>query len=145
LQAGILRRLAALVRSTPDARLQQLMRTPARRVIIGGICWQLPQQLPRNWPDGVEVSIELRVTTPALQAPDTYSLVITQHRSRVTRGAGAAPPHITITVDATEFVRLATGNANPVRSYIDGKLKLSGDVMLAIRLVGMLQLQTAWP
>ncbi len=133
------------MRNAPDTRLQQLMSSPARHVIIGGIVWQLPQQLPAQLPDGVEVSIQLRVTTPALPAPDTYSLLLAQRRSRVVRGAGAAPPHITITIDAIEFLRLATGNANPVRSYIDGKLKFSGDVMLAIRLVGMLQLQTAWP
>jgi predicted lipid carrier protein YhbT len=143
LDADVMQLLSTLVRKAPPARLEQLMRTPARRVIIGGIVWQLPQQLDPSLPDGIDASIQLRVTTPRLPSPDTYSIVIAQRRSRVTRGDGGPEPHITVTVDATEFLRLLTGNSNPVRSYFAGKLKLTGDIMLAMRLIGQLQLPPA--
>ncbi len=145
LDADVMQLLSKLVRNAPEARLEQLMRTPAGRVIIGGIVWQLPQQLDPSLPDGIDASIQLRVTTPQLPTPDTYSIVIAERRSRVTRGGSGASPHITVTVDSTELLRLLTGNSNPVRSYFTGKLKLTGDVMLAIRLVGQLQLPAGGP
>jgi hypothetical protein len=145
LDADVMQLLSKLVRNAPEARLEQLMRTPAGRVIIGGIVWQLPQQLDPSLPDGIDASIQLCVTTPQLPTPDTYSIVINQRRSRVTRGGSGASPHITVTVDSTELLRLLTGNSNPVRSYFTGKLKLTGDVMLAIRLVGQLQLPAGGP
>ncbi len=143
LDADVMQLLSTLVRKAPEARLEQLMRTPARRVIIGGIVWQLPQQLDASLPEGIDASIKLRVTTPRLPSPDTYSISIAQHRSRVSRGDSGPEPHITVTVDATEFLRLLTGNSNPVRSYFAGKLKLTGDIMLAMRLIGQLQLPAA--
>lgn len=139
LENEVLTRLARLVRNAPEQRLDQLMRTPARHVIIGGIFRQLRQQLDPNLPAGVDASIQLRVTTPRLPSADTYNLVIAERRSRVIRGDGAPSPLITVTVDGTEFLRLAAGGSNPMRSYFAGKLKLTGDVMLAIRLIGQLR------
>ncbi|MGO9752820.1 MAG: SCP2 sterol-binding domain-containing protein [Solirubrobacteraceae bacterium] len=141
--ADITQLLSKLVRNAPEARLEQLMRTPARRVILDGIVWQLPQQLDPSLPQGIDASIRLCVTTPQLAAPDTYSIVIAQRRSRVTRGDSGPTPHITVTVDSAEFLRLLTGNSSPVGSYFAGKLKLTGDIVLAIRLIGELRLPAA--
>ncbi len=41
---------------------------------------------------------------------------------------------MTITADAAEFVRLATGNSDPMNAYFKGRIKLAGDIMLAARL-----------
>ena len=80
-EAESVKLFATLVRSIPDERLEQLMRSPARRAIIGGIFWQLPQRLDGTLPDGVDASIKWRITAPELASPDTYHLVIAQRRS----------------------------------------------------------------
>ncbi len=134
-EAESLKLFTMLVREMPDERLEQLMRSPARRAVIGGIFWQLPQRLDGILPDGVDASIKWRITAPAPASPDTYHLVIAQRRSRVIRGEAGPDPHITVTVDAAELLRLLAGNVHPMRSYFTGKLKLSGDIVLALRLI----------
>ncbi len=129
---------STIVRSAPDGRLEQLMRTPARKVIIGGIFWRLPQQLEGNLPEGITASMRWRVTTPKTSAAETYSVVLARRGSHVTRGSDGPAPHITVTVDSAELLRLLTGNSNPMRSYFTGKLHLTGDIMLASRLLGQM-------
>ena len=41
-------------------------------------------------------------------------------RCSVSAAQGAAPPKLTITVDGAEFLRLATGNSDPVKAYFTG-------------------------
>ena len=128
--------LSALVRNAPDGRLEQLMRTPFRKLIIGGILSRLPRQLEDKLPEGVSATLLWRITAPGTGFVETYSVVIAPPGSRLIRGDGAPDPHITVSADAAEMLRLLTGNSNPMRSYFTGKLKLTGDIMLASRLLG---------
>ena len=54
-------------------------------------------------------------------------------------GAGpSSSPNVTISMAATDFVELATGKLNPVQALMSGKLKLKGDLGLALRLQSIL-------
>lgn len=52
-----------------------------------------------------------------------------EHRSGV-----HATPNITISMSARDFVDLSTGKLNPQMAFTSGKLRLSGDMALALRL-----------
>lgn len=44
------------------------------------------------------------------------------------------PPNLTLTMAHADFVALANGTLNPVAAFMQGKLKASGDMALAMRL-----------
>lgn len=50
----------------------------------------------------------------------------------VTEGDGESD--ITVTVSAPDFIELANKRLNPQSAYIQGRIKLSGDLMLALKL-----------
>jgi putative sterol carrier protein len=127
-------RFAQLVRRTSPERLDQIMRTPIRRVVLDGIFSQIPRHLDRQQATGVNASIRWRITGRADGESDVYDLIITEGRARVRRGGEPIPPRLTVTVDAAEFLRIAAGSSSPVNAYFNGKLALRGDVMQAARL-----------
>lgn len=48
------------------------------------------------------------------------------------------PAQLTLTADADDFVALATGKLNPMAAFMQGKLQISGDMSLALRLQSIL-------
>lgn len=133
-------RLAELVRRMPEERLDALMRTPIRRVVLEAIFWQVPQHLDRRRAAGVNASIRWRITGRRDGEADVYDLVIAEGRARAIRGGGEPAPKMTITVDAAEFMRIAAGSSSPLNAYFAGKLSLRGDLMQAARLATMFRI-----
>src|SRR6476646_6316087 len=104
---------AQAVGNAPKERLDQVMRSPARRVLLETIFWQMPRHVDQR-------------------AARTMNCTI--------RGPGVAPPKLTITVDGAEFLRLATGNSDPVKAYFTGRVALAGDVMVAANASGLFRI-----
>ncbi|HET9719504.1 MAG TPA: SCP2 sterol-binding domain-containing protein [Solirubrobacteraceae bacterium] len=134
-------RLAWLLDAIPDRQLEQLMRTPARRVVTEAIFLVMPRYLDRRQAAGLDMAIRWRVHGPDdTNVHDVYDLIIAQRRCRVTRGGSEARPLVTVTVDSTELLRLATGRTNPMQSYLAGRMSLRGDVMQAVRLTTLFRM-----
>jgi alkyl sulfatase BDS1-like metallo-beta-lactamase superfamily hydrolase len=131
---GVVEELAALVRRAPPERLDRIMRSPARRVVLDAIFWQMPRRLDQRRATGIDASIRWRITAAEGNRADVYDLLIADGRAHVRRGGGDVAPRLTISVDAAELVRVAVGSSNPVNAYFNGKLSLRGDVMQAARL-----------
>jgi putative sterol carrier protein len=138
-------RAAELVLSVPDERLEQLMRTQARRPIIEAIFFLMPRYVDRTRAKGLNLAIRWQITSPEdpTAEPDVYDLVIAERRCRVLRSGRGPTPLVTITVEATDLLRLATGRINPMQAYFDGRLKLRGDIMQAARLTSVFQIPNA--
>jgi predicted lipid carrier protein YhbT len=135
---GLLDGLARLIRDSPPERIERLMRTPARRVVLDGIFWQIPQHLNRRRIGGLRSSVRLLVTGRPDGDADTYQLEFEDGRCRVVRGNAESEPSVTITVDGAELVLIAAGQSDPLRAFFRGRLALAGDVVLAAKLVAML-------
>jgi hypothetical protein len=133
-------RLAGLAAGIPDHTLEPLMRTPARRVVVETIFFLMPRYLDRSRAGGLNLAVRWHVTTPGGAAPDVYDLVIAERRCRVHRGPGGPRPLVTVTIDSTELLRLATGRSDPMQSYFSGKLGLRGDIMQAARLTALFRI-----
>jgi putative sterol carrier protein len=43
-------------------------------------------------------------------------------------------------MDAVEFVKLATGNSDPMNAYFSGRVALAGDIMLAAKLQSLFRI-----
>ena len=49
-----------------------------------------------------------------------------------------ASPSVTFSMDAQDFVAIANGQLNPISAFMQGKVKVSGDMALAMRLQTLL-------
>lgn len=129
-----------LVRDIPPERLEQVMRSPARKPILDGLFWQIPKQIDAKQAAGIQSSIRWCITGRPDDGIDVFQLELDDGRCRVIRGAGGADPRLTITLDAPDFLRLISGNLDPMQAYFKGRIKLSGDLMLAGKLASIFRM-----
>lgn len=67
----------------------------------------------------------------------TYYLVFTDGAGKV--GEGAAPaPNLTVTMSSGDFRAMLAGELNPAAAFMGGKLKIKGDMSLAMKLQSFL-------
>ncbi|MBV9473535.1 MAG: SCP2 sterol-binding domain-containing protein [Solirubrobacterales bacterium] len=128
------------IRATPQHRLEQLMESPARRLILEGIFWQLPQHFDSSAADGVRSTVRWRITGRPDGEADVYAVRIADRRCDVTRGEPESDPQVTITVDGAEFLKLVLGASDPLRAYLGRRLAVEGDVMAAAKLLSLFKL-----
>lgn len=69
--------------------------------------------------------------------PHQYHIAVADGVAKVNEG-GVDNPSITIFMDANDFLAVASGQLNPMTAFMGGKLKLQGDMMLAMKLQSML-------
>ncbi len=137
--------LGRLVRDSPPERLEQLMRSPARKAILDGIFWQMPKQVDAAQAAGVKTSIRWRISGRPDGGVDIYQLELDDGRCQVIRGKDGPDPRLTITIDGVEFLRLISGNSDPMKAYFKGRIKLSGDVMVAAKLASLFRMPGSGP
>jgi putative sterol carrier protein len=132
-----------LVRDAPPERLEQVMRSPARKPILDGIFWQMPKQLDVSEASGLKTSIRWTITGRADGETDVYLLEVDNGRSHVIRGDANTDARLTITLDGVDFLRLISGNLDPMKAYFKGRIKLSGDIMVAAKLATLFRMPGA--
>jgi len=48
---------------------------------------------------------------------------------------------MTLTADSTDYVKIFTGELDGMSAFMQGKIKLAGDLNLAMKLMGMFKLK----
>jgi putative sterol carrier protein len=132
-----------LIRDAPPERLEQVMRSPARKPILDGVFWQMPKQLNLTEATDTKTSVRWTITGHADGGIDTYQLELDNGRCWVDRGAALQPPRLTITIDGVDFLRLVSGNLDPMQAYFKGQIKLAGDIMVAAKLAALFRIPGA--
>ena len=125
---------ASFIKSAPEERLERLMRSPARRVLLGIIFRQMPRQLDRAQAARTSTFVRWRITGGPDGRDDVYEVEVANGSATVRRGESQREPRATLTVDGVEFLRLVTRNSEPMTAYFSGRLSISGDVMHASKL-----------
>ena len=115
------------------------MRSPARRPMLDGIFWQMPRQVDASAAAGTSTTIQWVLTGRSDGASDFYHLVIEDGRARTERGE-SADARLTVTLDGVEFLKLASGNSDPMQAYFTGRIQLSGDIMVAAKMAQMFKM-----
>ena len=67
-----------------------------------------------------------------------YSVAIADGKGMVTEGPHASP-NITITMASNDFADMVEGKLDGIAAFMGGKLKVKGDMMLAMQLQSLLK------
>ncbi len=134
-----------LVRDAPEERLEQLMRSPARKPVLDGIFWQMPKQMDSAQAEGVETTIRWCITGRTDGETDVYHLVVQDGKASIVKGLPGPDPRLTITLDGVEFLRLVSGNSDPMQAYFTGRVALAGDIMVAAKLAQLFKMSGGEP
>jgi putative sterol carrier protein len=127
------------VASAPPERLEQLMRSPARKPALDGIFWQMPKQVNPEVAKEMRTSIRWCITGRPDDGTDVYQLEIDHGNVKTIKGP-SGDPNLTVTMDAVEFLKLASGNLDPMQAYFKGRIELAGDIMVAAKLAQMFKM-----
>ena len=136
--------LAAWSATPLRERLDQLMRSPARKPLLDGIFWQMPKQLDPRQAQGVNTSIRWCLTGRTDGGTDVYQLELADGRPGCIRGDDGPDPRLTVTLDAVDFLRLVSGNLDPMQAYFKGQIALAGDIMVAAKLATLFRMPGRW-
>jgi len=66
-----------------------------------------------------------------------WNAAIADGKCKVTQGAPAGQPTMTLTADSSDYVKIFTGELDGMSAFMQGKLKLGGDLNLAMKLMQM--------
>jgi putative sterol carrier protein len=86
---------------------------------------------------GLDVTIQLKLT--GTQA-SVYFIVIKDGKCIITQGT-APVAKLTVTADSDDFIKIFTGQLDGTQAYMQGKLRLAGDMNLALKLLNLFKLK----
>jgi len=73
--------------------------------------------------------------------PGEWNAEIQDGKVAVTQGTSARQPNMTLTADSTDYVKIFTGELNGMQAFMQGKIKLAGDLNLAMKLMQMFKIR----
>jgi putative sterol carrier protein len=135
-------RIAAVVATAPDAALRRGMSGPIRGLILDEIFRRFPEYAQRSRIAGLDTAVRFKITGRADGDVDRYEVEIRNGEVRTGREL-EVDPRATIVMDGADFLKLVTGNSNPVMAFITGKLKIRGDLGFAAQLPGLFRIPSA--
>ncbi|HLO30459.1 MAG TPA: SCP2 sterol-binding domain-containing protein [Anaerolineales bacterium] len=73
--------------------------------------------------------------------PGEWNAAIKDGKVAVTQGTPARQPNMTLTADSTDYVKIFTGELDGMQAFMQGKIKLAGDLNLAMKLMQMFKIR----
>ena len=122
---------AALVRDATDEQLAAGM-AANRDLILEQIFAAMPSQLNTEAAAGVTLVADWKILDRPDGGFDRWQITIADGTCTVVRD-GNRDPEVTFAVNAVDFVKLVTGNANGPKLFVFGSLAIKGDLLKAAR------------
>jgi putative sterol carrier protein len=86
---------------------------------------------------GLDATIQFKFT--GAEPGDWYATI---KDGKVTVAQGVFPtPKMTLTADSSDYVKIFTGEIDGMKAFMEGKLKLAGDLNLAMKLTQMFKIR----
>ena len=127
------KQFAQLVKSTPDAELAKIMSSDRRANVLDSIFARFPDLFRAERAGSTNAVIHWNITGRPDGGQDTYELVIGDGAC-VLSPSPAQDPKLAVTVGPVDFLKVVSGNANPVMLFMTGKVKAKGDLGLAAKI-----------
>ena len=87
---------------------------------------------------GVNATIHFKFTG---DEASEWSAAIADGKCAVTSGAPADKATMTLTADSSDYLKIFTGEMDGMTAFMQGKLKLGGDLNLAMKLMQMFKIK----
>ena len=127
------REFARIVKSTPDAKITEIMGGPQRQLILDEVFDRMPKQFRPERAGTTSAVIHWVITGRPDGASDTYQVVIDNGTCTLSPSADRTAD-LTLTAAPLPFVKLIAGLGNPVMMFMTGKLKADGNLGLAAQI-----------
>jgi putative sterol carrier protein len=133
---------AKIVKETPDAQIASVMKGDSRKNVLDAIFARMPDTFRADRAGSTNAIIHWNISDRPDGGTDTYELVIADGTCQVS-STPANDPKLSITVNPVDFVKVVTGNGNPVMMFMTGKLKAKGDLGLAANIQNLFEIPKA--
>ena len=127
--------VAQMVGTVPEEQLAEAMSGEGREMVLSEIFRRFPERISDAGKQE-NVAIEWRIGGGPGGEPESWFVVVKDGEC-VTGKDLEAEPRVTFELEAVDFLKVVTGNANPVEMFMSGKLKIQGDLMYAARVQSM--------
>lgn len=138
--------VASAVASTSREHMGEVMANGFRGIVLGEVFRRFPDFLDPERASRLKLSVGFRIGGPRDTEPDRYVVHIDHGACRIEEGVHeGGSREATICLDGVDFLRLATGQLNPVRGVLTGTTKVRGDKAKALALNAIMQPPRARP
>ena len=127
------KKFSQLVKGASNDQLATLMRSDMREKVLAEIFGRMPSLFRADRAGATNAVVHWTVGDRADGGSDTYELVIANGACELS----ATPTHdpkLALTLGGVDFLKVVSGNANPVMLFMTGKLKAKGDLGLAAKI-----------
>jgi hypothetical protein len=135
-------KFASLVKSASDEQLNQVLSGDTRTKVLDEIFRRMPGLFRPERAGNTEAVIHWIITGSADGGSDTYELVIANGACALSE-TPSHEPKLAVTVGPADFLKVVSGNGNPVMMFMTGKLKAKGDLALAANIANLFNIPKA--
>lgn len=131
---------ARLVQSASKQQLATVMSSEVRRPVLEAIFGRMSEFYSSKGASGNRQVLHWHIKDGGVV--DSFQTVLEGGTCTVTEGT-SEEPRTALTLPGTEFLKVATNNANPVTLFMTRKLKVTGDIGFATALPKMFTIPSA--
>jgi putative sterol carrier protein len=132
--------VATVLRTVPAGHLRKVMASGFRPVVLDEIFRRLPEFLNERKARGVRLTVAFRLLGNPSGEIERYVVHVHDGVATVDRGESGDDRDATVTCEAADYLRLATGHLSPVMGVLKGQLKVRGDKAKALQLSSILDI-----
>jgi putative sterol carrier protein len=99
---------------------------------------KMPAALIPEKATGLDAVVQFKFTGTE---PGEWNAVIKEGKCIVAEGVTQAEPTMTLTADSADYVKIFTGELDGMQAFMQGKIKLAGDLNLAMKLTQLFKIK----
>jgi putative sterol carrier protein len=132
--------VATALGSASRKHLEGVMASGFRPVVLGEIFRRLPDFVDPATAGSASLTVGFRLTGNPSGEVERYVVTLTSGVATVEQGESGGARDATVTCQAHDFLRLATGHLNAVTGVLKGQLKVKGDKAKALKLSSIIDI-----
>jgi putative sterol carrier protein len=136
------REFAQVVKRSSASDLKRLMTGEQRRAVLDEVFVRMPNVFRADRAGSINAVLHWKVGDRPDGGADTYELVIADRTCTLSDGPDRTPT-LEMSIGAVDFLKMVTGNANPIALFMLGKLRAKGDVGLTARVPNLFDVPKA--
>ncbi len=136
------KQFAQLIKDAPADQLKAVMQSEQRGEVLGEIFGRMPSQFRPDRAGSTNAVIHWNIGDRPDGGVDTYELVIANGTCTLSPEP-TSEPKLSLTIGAVDFLKVVSGNGNPVMLFMTGKLKAKGDLGLAANIANVFDIPKA--